>query len=158
MAQNIGYELEQLRNGQIPDQLFKYLSIAYEKPQSLIDYLPSKGFLFIDEISRVQEMNESLGKEEAEWYTSLLGEGQITHDLKISHQLPDLMSKAGKPIVYLSLFLRHVPNTSPQNIINISSKQMQNFHGQMHVLKGEVDRWRKGNYAVIFLEIGRAHV
>lgn len=151
LSQNIGYELEQLRNGQIPDQLFKYLSIAYEKPQSLIDYLPSKGFLFIDEISRVQEMNESLGKEEAEWYTSLLGEGQIIHDLKISHQLPDLMSKAGKPIVYLSLFLRHVPNTSPQNIINISCKQMQNFHGQMHVLKGEVDRWRKGNYAVVFL-------
>jgi transcription-repair coupling factor (superfamily II helicase) len=151
MSQNIGYELEQLRNGQKPDQVFKYLSIAYEKPQSLIDYLPSNGFLFVDEISRVQEMNESLSKEEAEWYTSLLGEGQIIHDLNISHQLPDLMSKAGKPIVYLSLFLRHVPNTSPQNIINISCKQMQNFHGQMHVLKGEVDRWRKGNYAVIFL-------
>ncbi|MCM3667102.1 transcription-repair coupling factor [Mesobacillus subterraneus] len=151
MAQNIGYELEQLRNGQKPDQVFKYLSIAYEKPQSLIDYLPSGGFLFVDEISRVQEMNESLNKEEAEWYTSLLGEGQIIHDLKISHHLPELMSKAAKPIVYLSLFLRHVPNTSPQNIINISCKQMQNFHGQMHVLKGEIDRWRKGNYAVIFL-------
>jgi transcription-repair coupling factor (superfamily II helicase) len=151
MAQNIGYELEQLRNGQKPDQVFKYLSIAYEKPQSLIDYLPSGGFLFVDEISRVQEMNESLNKEEAEWYTSLLGEGQIIHDLKISHHLPELMSKAAKPIIYLSLFLRHVPNTSPQNIINISCKTMQNFHGQMNVLKGEIDRWRKGNYAVIFL-------
>ncbi|RSD24497.1 transcription-repair coupling factor [Mesobacillus subterraneus] len=151
MSQNIGYELEQLRNGHKPDQVFKYLSIAYEKPQSLIDYLPSNGFLFVDEISRVQEMNESLSKEEAEWYTSLLGEGQIIHDLKISHHLPDLMGKAGRPIVYLSLFLRHVPNTSPQNIINISCKPMQNFHGQMHVLKGEIDRWRKGNYAVVFL-------
>jgi transcription-repair coupling factor (superfamily II helicase) len=151
MAQNVGYELEQLRNGQKPDQVFKYLSIAYEKPKSLIDYLPANGFLFVDEISRVQEMNESLSKEEAEWYTSLLGEGQIIHDLKISHHLPELLSKAARPIVYLSLFLRHVPNTSPQNIINISCKPMQNFHGQMHVLKGEIDRWRKGNYAVIFI-------
>jgi transcription-repair coupling factor (superfamily II helicase) len=151
MAQNVGYELEQLRNGQKPDQVFKYLSIAYEKPKSLIDYLPANGFLFVDEISRVQEMNESLSKEEAEWYTSLLGEGQIIHDLKISHHLPELLSKAARPIIYLSLFLRHVPNTSPQNIINISCKPMQNFHGQMHVLKGEIDRWRKGNYAVIFI-------
>lgn len=151
MAQNIGYEIEQLKNGHKPDQIFKYLSIVYEKPQSLLDYLPEGGFLFVDEISRVQEMNESLSKEEAEWYTSLLSEGKITHDVKISHQLPELLTKAKKPIVYLSLFLRHVPNTSPQNIINISCKPMQSFHGQMHVLKAEIDRWRKGNYAIIFL-------
>ena len=30
LVQNIGYELEQLRNRQKPEQLFKYLSIAYE--------------------------------------------------------------------------------------------------------------------------------
>ena len=51
----------------------------------------------------------------------------------------------------MSLFLRHVANTSPQNIINVSCKQMQNFHGQMHLLKAEVDRWKKGNYSILFL-------
>ena len=55
------------------------------------------------------------------------------------------------PVVYLSLFLRHVPNTNPQNIINITCKQMQNFHGQMNVLKGEIERWKKSNYAIVFL-------
>ncbi|MCL6572951.1 MAG: transcription-repair coupling factor, partial [Bacillus sp. (in: Bacteria)] len=54
-------------------------------------------------------------------------------------------------IVYMSLFLRHVANTSPQNIINVSCKQMQNFHGQIHLLKAEMDRWKKGNYTVLFL-------
>ena len=28
---------------------------------------------------------------------------------------------------------------------------MQNFHGQMNVLKGEIERWKKGNYSVVFL-------
>ena len=28
---------------------------------------------------------------------------------------------------------------------------MQNFHGQMHLLKAEIDRWKKGNYSVLFL-------
>ncbi|WP_143118087.1 hypothetical protein, partial [Shouchella clausii] len=51
----------------------------------------------------------------------------------------------------MSLFLRHVPNTNPQNIINVTCKQMQNFHGQMHVLKSELDRWKKGKYSVVFL-------
>jgi transcription-repair coupling factor (superfamily II helicase) len=151
LSQNISYELEQIKNGQKPDQVFKYLSIAYEKPASLLDYLPHNGMVFIDEISRVQEMNDSLVKEEAEWYTALLSEGKIIHNLNISHELQGLIQKRDFPILYMSLFLRHVANTNPQNIINVSCKQMQNFHGQMHLLKAEVDRWKKGNYSILFL-------
>jgi transcription-repair coupling factor (superfamily II helicase) len=151
LSQNISFELEQLKNGHKPDHVFKYLSLAYEGDSSLLDYLPRDGMVFIDEISRVQEMNDSLIKEEAEWYTALLGEGQIIHDLTISHDLPNLLHKKEFPILYMSLFLRHVANTSPQNIINVSCKQMQNFHGQMHLLKSEVDRWKKGNYSILFL-------
>ena len=151
LSQNISFELEQLKNSQKPDQVFKYLSLAYEGGTSLLDYLPHNGMVFIDEISRVHEMNESLIKEEAEWYTSLLSEGQIIHDLTISHDLAPMLQKKKFPILYMSLFLRHVANTSPQNIINVSCKQMQNFHGQMHLLKAEIDRWKKGNYSIVFL-------
>ncbi|OLS34142.1 transcription-repair coupling factor [Bacillus sp. MRMR6] len=151
LSQNISYELEQLKNHQKPEQIFKYLSLAYEGATSLLDYLPDNGLVFIDEISRVQEMNDSLVKEEAEWYTALLGEGQIIHDLTISHDLTVLLQRSVFPVIYMSLFLRHVANTSPQNIVNISCKQMQNFHGQMHLLKAEIDRWKKGNYSILFL-------
>ncbi|MCL6572998.1 MAG: transcription-repair coupling factor, partial [Bacillus sp. (in: Bacteria)] len=102
LTQNISYELEQLKNGQKPVQVFKYLSLAYERANSLLDYLPSNGLVFIDEISRVQEMNDSLVKEEAEWYTSLLSEGKIIHDLHISYDLSVLLQKIEFPIVYMS--------------------------------------------------------
>ena len=151
LVENIGYDLERLRNSQKPEQLFKYLSIAYSEANSLIDYFSKDTILFVDEISRVIEMNESLEKEEAEWYTNLISEGNIIHDLKVSHNLTGLLTNVRMPVVYLSLFLRHVPNTSPQNIINLTCKQMQNFHGQMNVLKGEVERWKKNNYGIVFL-------
>jgi transcription-repair coupling factor (superfamily II helicase) len=151
LSQNISYELEQLKNNQKPEQVYKYLSYAYESGNSLLDYFPKNGLVFIDEISRVQEMNDSLTKEEAEWYTALLAEGRIIHDLHISQDLQGLLQKRLFPVVYLSLFLRHVGGTSPQNIINLSCKQMQNFHGQMHLLKAEVERWKKSHFAVLFL-------
>ena len=151
MTEYIGYEVSQLENGQVPEQIFKYLSLAYEKPSSLLDYLPEDGVLFFDEYSRVQEMSESLEKEEAEWYTSLLQEGQIIQDVPVSHTFSSLVSKTKLPKVYFSLFLRHIPNTSPQNIFNVSTKPMQNFHGQMNVLKAELDRWKKGRYTVVLL-------
>lgn len=151
LTENIGNEIEQLKNYQKPEHLYKYLSLAYDNSSSMIDYLPTNGVIFIDEISRVQEMNDSLEKEEVEWYTSLLGDGKIIHDIKVSHSFPKILQTKRMPIVYLSLFLKHVPNTNPQNIINISCRQMQNFHGQMNLLKGEVDRWKRGNFSVVFL-------
>ena len=143
LVETIGYELEQLKQGNKPDQIFKYLSLAYEKPASLIDYLPENGLVVLDEISRIQEFNDSLEKEEAEWYTDLISQGQIIHDVKFAHNMPELIAHSKRPFVYLSLFLRHVPHTNPQNILNLACKQMQNFHGQMNVFKGRAGTLEK---------------
>ena len=151
LVENITHELELLKSGQHFQQVFKYLSLFYDQPASLIDYLPEGGTVILDEISRTYEMADSLDHEEAEWYTSLLEEGEVIHGITFSHNFTTLLQKSKQALVYLSLFLRHVPHTSPQNILNMSCKQMQNFHGQMHVLKSELDRWKKGNYAVVFL-------
>ena len=155
LAATVGQELEQLKAGIKPDQISKYLSLAYDRPASLIDYLPQGGLVVMDEISRIHEIHDSLEKEEAEWYTSLLEEGRIIHDMKLGHKLPELSSGSGRPFIYLSLFLRHVPHTNPQNVINFTCKQMQNFHGQMNVFKTECDRWLKGRFSVLVMAADR---
>ncbi|MBA2876709.1 transcription-repair coupling factor [Thermaerobacillus caldiproteolyticus] len=151
LLEHISFELEQLKQGQEIEQQYKYSALFYDEPASLLDYMPDNGLLLLDEMSRLQEMTESLDKEEAEWYTSLLAEGKIIHGVPISHSLSELLQKQKAPRIYLSLFLRHVPHTHPQNIVNISCKQMQNFHGQMSLLKSEVERWKRAKYAVAFL-------
>ena len=57
--------------------MFKYLSIFYKEPASLIDYLPEDGVVILDEISRIQETASHLETEEAEWYISLLVKEQL---------------------------------------------------------------------------------
>ncbi|WP_223703313.1 transcription-repair coupling factor [Sutcliffiella deserti] len=151
LSENISHELEQLANGQVFSGLKKYLSFFYEKPASLLDYVPSNGVVVLDEISRIQETAESLDKEEDEWLVELLAEGKAVHDLKFSHSFIQLVNSKKLPFVYLSLFLRHVPHTHPENLINMSSKSMQHFHGQMHLLKSEIERWKKANYAIVVL-------
>ncbi|MTH55249.1 transcription-repair coupling factor [Bacillus mangrovi] len=149
LLQNIQHDLEMIRNGQIQEELYKYLSFFYEKPASLIDYFEGNAAVVMDEISRIHEMMEQLENEEADWITGMLEQGKIVHDAKISREHP--LNLTPHSVVYLSLFLRHVPHTSPQNILNVSCKQMQNFHGQMNVLKGELDRWKKGKFITVFL-------
>ncbi|WP_042761655.1 hypothetical protein, partial [Streptococcus sobrinus] len=71
VLENISYELELLKSGKVIEQMFKYLSIFYKEPASLIDYLPEDGIVILDEISRIQETADHLEGEEAEWYVSL---------------------------------------------------------------------------------------
>ncbi|MEK5499509.1 transcription-repair coupling factor [Bacillus sp. FSL M8-0168] len=151
LNQNIEEDKERLTEGNIGQEMVKYLSYFYEKPASLLDYFPSHTLLILDEVSRIHEMEEQLQKEEAEWITSLLEEGKILHDISMSFPFHSLMAKQPRPILYYSLFLRHVQHTSPQNIVNVSSKQMQSFHGQMNVLKNEIERFKKSKYTTVFL-------
>ena len=151
LSEKIAYEIDQLKDKQPFPEMYKYMGLYYDRSASLIDYLPTNGIVIMDEISRIQEMSQSLDKEEAEWQISLLQQGDIIVDLSIHHHFQDLLEKTKRPLLYLSLFLRHVPYTHPENIINFTCKQMQSFHGQMDLLKGELDRWKKGNYAVVFL-------
>ncbi|OEH92635.1 transcription-repair coupling factor [Bacillus solimangrovi] len=151
LNENITYEIEQLKQKHAFDEIYKYMSLLYETPASLIDYLPDNGLLIFDEMSRVDEMASRLENEEAEWHTALLEKGEILTDLRLSHSITEMMQSLSRPSVYLSLFLRHVPHTNPQNIVNITCKSMQDFHGQMDLLKSEVSRWKASNNAVVVL-------
>lgn len=151
MIENIGFDLEKLRNEQWLENMFKYISFAYDKPASLLDYLSSSDVLIFDEMSRIQEMNERLEREESEWHVSLLEQGQIIHDMHVSHSLHTLLNQSELQRIYVSLFMKQIAHTQPQNIVNVTSKLMQNFHGQMPVLKSEVERWNKAKYSIVFL-------
>ncbi|WP_028400969.1 transcription-repair coupling factor [Ectobacillus panaciterrae] len=151
LVETIGRELDQLKSGQSIEQMFKYLSLYYEHPFSLVDYLPKNGVVVLDEVSRIQETAEHLEKEEADWYISLLEEGAIVQDLSFSHDFAKLLQQKKRSYLYLTLFLRHIPHTHPQNIVNMTCKTMQDFHGQMQLFKSELERWQKGKFTVVLL-------
>ncbi|MGO4890188.1 transcription-repair coupling factor [Anaerobacillus sp. MEB173] len=151
MAEEIAYEIGLLKQKTTFESMYKYIDLYYDHRTTVVDYLPSNGVIVVDEISRVQEMSVSLDKEEANWQTSLISEGKIITDISLSKKFEEIIADTQQPLLYLSLFLRHVPHTNPRNIVNVNCKAMQNFHGQLHLLKSEVERWQKGHISVIFL-------
>ncbi|MBB5174903.1 transcription-repair coupling factor [Texcoconibacillus texcoconensis] len=151
LTENIRQEIDQLHERTTFDSIYKYVSLLYEQPATLLDYIPSHGMIFVDEMSRVQEVGQELDKEEANWQTTMLSQGAMVRDVNMSKPFEDLFEQAKQPLVYLSLFLRHVQNTQPQNVVNIQSKSMQTFHGQLHLLKSELDRWKSNNDAIVFV-------
>ncbi|MEQ6377528.1 transcription-repair coupling factor [Bacillaceae bacterium S4-13-56] len=151
LTENIEYDLDRLGQAERFQEMHKYISLFYENPSSLLDYLPKNGVIVFDETNRIQETAQQLDKEEAEWHGSLLEAGQIVRDINISYDWLETWGKMNRQRVYMSVFLRHIANTQPQNIVNVSCRAMQQFHGQMNVLQNEMKRWEKGGFSVLFL-------
>src|SRR5690625_5358561 len=109
----------------------------------------------MDEMSRIQETATSLDQEEAEWYSSLLMASRMVKNGDFSFDWTTVWNKIDHQRIYMSMFLRHIPNTQPENIIDLSSREMQEFHGQMNLLKTEVERGKKNSYTDVILVTNR---
>ncbi|HLS35628.1 MAG TPA: transcription-repair coupling factor [Bacillota bacterium] len=150
LIENIQADIEQLKSEESFEQMYKYMNFYYEKPASLLDYVPEEGLILLDELSRIQETAKNLDEEEAEHVTNLLEMNQMIKDAELSFNWSTIWTGlANKQRIYFSMFLRHITNTQPQNVINISSRAMQEFHGQMNLFKNELKRWKENDFTTI---------
>ena len=154
LQEEIQRELEMLGQQQYFGGLYKYVSLLYPERNTLLDYVAKDSLLLIDEPSRLLETAKQLERDEVEWVTGLLAEGKCLPSFVISKSYDSLLHRKPFQTIYLSLFLRQVPQTQPQNIVNFMSRSMQNFHGQMNLLKSEMERWKKSNCKVLMLANG----
>ncbi|GFZ99690.1 transcription-repair-coupling factor [Paenibacillus marchantiophytorum] len=154
LLEGIGHDIELLREGQTFPGIYKYISLLYTERQTLIDYMPKDAVLIIDEPARLLETAKQLERDEAEWMMHALTEGKSLPAFVLSKSYETLLHRRPFPTLYLSLFLRQVVGIQPQNIVNFVSRVMQNFHGQMNLLKAEMERWKKNGSQVILLANG----
>ncbi|MFD0962128.1 transcription-repair coupling factor [Paenibacillus chungangensis] len=151
LRSEIGGELEKLREHMYFPEIYKYISLLYPERQTIMDYMAKDTLLILDEPTRLIETAKQLERDEAEWSIHLLQNGKSLPGLQLARESEDILYHRPYPTLFLSLFLRQIPHTQPQNIINMTARTMQNFHGQMNVLKSEMERWHKIGSKVMML-------
>ncbi len=151
LTTNISWEIEQLKQQNYFNGIYKYVSILYSSNSTILDYLNHHSIIVFEEANRITEAAKQSEKEMNEWQTALLEHGEYLPNLKVYKTYHELFTSIQYQIVYLSLFLKQIPHASPANIINFVTRNMQNFHGQMNLLKTEIDRWMKTHTNVVFL-------
>lgn len=155
LLETIQYDIDRLKAAEPFKEMYKYTSYFYQERTSLLDYLSADGFLVFDEMGRIQEAAEHLDMEEAELYTTLLEQQQVVSDMNLSFTWEDVREKMTQQRLYMSVFLRHIANTQPENIVNLSTRAMQEFHGQMPLFKTELARWEKSGFSVIIATVNK---
>ena len=147
----ISREIDLLRQHVYFPEIYKYISLLYPERQTLLDYVAPDTILIMDEPSRLAETAKQLERDEAEWTMHLLQQGKSLPGFVLSIPTEQALYPKKFQTLYMSLFVRQIPHTNPQNIVNFVCRSMQNFHGQMNVLKSEVERWRKNGSRIIML-------
>src|SRR5699024_6429028 len=151
LLEEVEYDIDRLKDGETFQDMYKYSAFFYDTPTSLLDYIPSDGLLILDEMGRIQEAAQNLDTEEADLYQTLLEQKAIIPHTAFAFEWKDVKAKMVQQRIHMSLFLRHRPGTQPQNIVNISSRAMQEFHGQMPLFKHELERWEKTDFSVLIV-------
>ena len=89
--QNIQQDIELLKQGEQPKEFMKYVSLLDEDNSFLGNYFNQNGLVLFDELGRIQEVAETLEREENDWFLSLLEEGKTVHDVKPSFHLKEII-------------------------------------------------------------------
>lgn len=126
----------------------KFLSYAYEKTWSILDYLPSTGLLFLDDFQRIMEKHASFELEVAD---------MLTQDLQNSKAVSDLTYFASnyidyrnyKPATFFSSFQKGLGNLKFDHLYQFNQHPMQEFFSQLPMLIDEVHRFQKTGYRVL---------
>ncbi|RUL49142.1 transcription-repair coupling factor [Lysinibacillus antri] len=158
LYQNIEYDIEMLKQGNIPNHVTKYGSLLYDEISFLGDYFAKDGIVLFDELGRIQEVMDAWEKEEEDWFMSLIEEGKIVHDVNPSFAFKEVVSMIEQQKLYFALFARTFAGVTFKKTTNFSCKPMQQFHGQIELLKNEVERWSQESFTVLFVAEGKERI
>ena len=136
------------QNHYIHKDLRKFIEFFYAKPASLLDYFPKNAHLFIDDFQKINDMNNKIELELADF---ILSEKTMNRSFDGQKFLLDTISKirSYKPATYFSNFQKGLGNLKFDTLYNFNQHSMQQFFGQMELFYTEVDRFVKQGFTVV---------
>ena len=146
--------LEELReaakNGYYHDDLRKFSNLFYEQEITLFDYFPKNVQIFIDDFQKINEMNHKINVELSDFIVSEVNLNRHVEDQKY---LADNLAKVRnyKPSTFFSNFQKGLGNLRFDSLYSFNQHSVQDFFGQLGLLKGEVDRYVKNDYTVVIM-------
>ncbi|MEI5990973.1 transcription-repair coupling factor [Enterococcus termitis] len=131
------------------DTAHYYTDLLYETKTTLLDYLPEDSLIFVDDYARILEAEREIIREENEWQVLKLEEMRVFPEQTFGLEFHDQVRKMTFATTFFSLFQKGMGNLRFQAVHNFQYRSMQQFFGQMPLLKTEMDRWQKQDQTVV---------
>jgi transcription-repair coupling factor (superfamily II helicase) len=134
--ENLQNDIDRLQNGLKVSSTDKYLPLIYGKMNTVFDYLPSDGLLFVCESAAVSEKSKNTQKLLLEDIKALFEDGVLCKGLdEYSLSQAELFKKfSDMGATYLDNFARGSFDTPVKNLTTVTAIQTAPWNGQLPVL------------------------
>lgn len=150
LANSITPLIESLTKGDVSAELRLFAHDFFGKT-NLLDYLGDNGLLLIDDYPRLRDTNKQLETDEANWIVDKLSAHQIFSEQQFGLRFQDVLKRDHHAEIFFALFQKGMGNMRFDQLIEIKTRAMQQFFGQMPLLKQEINRWQASKQTVVMM-------
>ncbi|UOG13161.1 transcription-repair coupling factor [Limosilactobacillus fermentum] len=137
--------------GQLPVEMLEYADRVYEQPASLLDYLPAKSNLVLDDWGRIKESAKRITEQETAWLMDKVAAKRRVRGATLDNGVMETLPKRPGPQTYLALFQKGLGQVKLAQISGLATREMQRFFSQLDLLKGELKRWQSQGVTVVIM-------
>lgn len=142
--------IEALQKGDVSAELRLFANDFFGKTQ-LLDYLAPNGLVMLDDYPRLRDTGKQLELDEANWAVDKLATRQIFSQQKFGLHFQDVLKRDKHASIYFALFQKGMGNMRFDQLLDIPTRSMQQFFGQMPLLKQEINRWQTTQQTVVMM-------
>lgn len=155
LEQSISPLLKAIAHQQLVPEMLEFANLVYPQKYSLLDYLPADGSLFIDDYPRIMDAQKQLQTDESNWLVDKVGQQQLLATDSLQNDFAQLIRSDKHAQIVFALFQKGMGQLRFSQITNLVTRNMQQFFGQLPILKTEIGRWIKQNQTVVIMVNGQ---
>ncbi|KIS04185.1 Transcription-repair coupling factor [Paucilactobacillus wasatchensis] len=155
LEQSISPLLKALAHQQLVPEMLELANLVYPEKNSILDYLSPEGGLFIDDYPRIVDAQKQLQTDESNWLTDKVEQQQLFSTASLGNDFTNQIRTDKHAQVLFALFQKGLGQLRFSQLTNLITRNMQQFFGQLPILKTEIQRWNKQKQTVVIMVNGQ---
>ncbi|KRM19870.1 transcription-repair coupling factor [Ligilactobacillus hayakitensis DSM 18933 = JCM 14209] len=143
--------LADLEAGFIKLDYLPYATEILEKPATILDYVPESALIMFDDYPNLLEKQRELTAAKEQWFEEKISNNSLLNDVEFLPEIKDVEKKIKQSRVFLTLLQKGMGRLKFTSLIDVKTRSVQKFFGQMPLLKTEMSRFEKQGQTVVIL-------
>ncbi|AFS39866.1 transcription-repair coupling factor [Leuconostoc gelidum] len=133
------------------NQLLPYATHFFEGETTLLDYFSDDVLVFVDEFTRLKDMQIQQLTYDQEWLDKQLSAYQLIPGQVLRADFADLLTQNQSAVIYLANFQRGLNNIKFTNIEEVTTRPANQYYGQIETLRTDLQYAQDAGMTVILL-------
>ncbi|APT18226.1 transcription-repair coupling factor [Amylolactobacillus amylotrophicus DSM 20534] len=149
LLQNYAPTLAALREKQLPEHAQLLLQFLLPRPASILDYLSQDGLVIFDDWNNLLKDVKESDTENQTFIDDEVKGLRLAPRLQNQFEFGAVVKASKQSKIYLSLFQKGMGSLKLDQMLNLETRQVEQFFSQMPLIKAEITKYQKQKQTVV---------